>query len=194
MTTISSDWLERARRGDRRAIESIVREVYPLVHNVCRRVLGGDADDATQNALINIVRHLERFDGRSSFTTWVYRVATNAALDEARRRQRHRSRNISVVPDVIDDANSTLNDRVLDAEYVQPLLAQLPEEFRVAVVLRDVMDLDYDEIADILDIPGGTVRSRIARGRAKLADLAREINQAGNQPVADERHNQGREP
>lgn len=189
MTPNPSDRIERAKRGDRAAIEEILRDVHPLVHNVCRRTLNNEADaeDAAQNALINIVRNLDRFDGRSSFTTWVYRIASNAAIDEGRRRQRRRMRVVDDQHDVVDESHTASLDRVDDADQLAPLLRQLPEDYRVAVVLRDVMDLEYDEIAEILGIPGGTVRSRIARGRARLAELL------GNQTTTDERHNQGRD-
>jgi RNA polymerase sigma-70 factor (ECF subfamily) len=189
MIPIPSDRVERARRGDRDALEEILRTVHPLVHNVCRRTLGNDTDaeDATQNALMNVVRNIARFDGRSSFTTWVYRIATNAAIDEARRRQRRRLRVVDDQHDVVDESHTASLDQVDDADQLAPLLRQLPEDYRVAVVLRDVMDLEYDEIARILGVPGGTVRSRIARGRARLTELL------GNQMPADERHTQGRD-
>ena len=185
MNTIPWERVERAQRGDRAAIEAIVREVHPLVHNVCRRTLNNDADadDATQNALINVIRNIGRFDGRSSFTTWVYRIAANAAIDESRRRRRRRLHVVSDEHEMADDAGLVVETRVDDADQLRLLLQQLPEEFRVAVVLRDVMDLDYEEIAEVLGVPGGTVRSRIARGRAKLAELL------GNQTSVNERHN-----
>jgi len=189
MIPIPSDRVERAQRGDRVALEEILRAVHPLVHNVCRRTLGNDTDaeDATQNALMNVVRNIARFDGRSSFTTWVYRIATNAAIDEARRRQRRRLRVVDDQHDVVDESHTASLDQVDDADQLAPLLRQLPEDYRVAVVLRDVMDLEYDEIAEILGVPGGTVRSRIARGRARLTELL------GNQMPADERHTKGRD-
>ncbi len=185
MNTIPWERVERAQRGDRAAIEAIVREVHPLVHNVCRRTLNNDtdADDATQNALINVVRNIGRFDGRSSFTTWVYRIAANAAIDESRRRRRRRLHVVSDEHEMADDASLVVETQVDDADQLRSLLQQLPEEFRVAVVLRDIMDLDYEEIAEVLGVPGGTVRSRIARGRAKLAELL------GNQTSGDERQN-----
>ena len=140
------------------------------MHAVCRRILGNDQDalDATQEALIAITRGIASFDGRAQFTTWCYRVATNAALDEARRRQR-RPRAVDVVPEAVSTEPAT-DARVADALDVDAALATLPEEFRAAVALRDLAGLDYAEIATVLDIPPGTVRSRIARGRAALAD------------------------
>lgn len=186
---ISSEWVERGKSGDPAAIEAILREIHPLVRNVCRGMLNdeADAEDATQNALINVVRNIDRFDGRSSFTTWVYRIATNAAIDEGRRRRRRRSRMVHDETDVADPAGTAILDQVDDADRLGPLLRRLPEDFRTAVVLRDVMDLDYDEIARILGVPGGTVRSRIARGRTRLAELL------GNQTDDRERHTRGRD-
>lgn len=134
---------------------------------------GNDADgaDATQEALIAVVRGLARFDGRSSFSTWAYRVATNACIDEMRRRQRR--------PQVLGEAAletpargpaPQVDDAVSNRVTIDAALEVLPIEFRAAVVLRDVLGLDYAEIAAVLDVPPGTVRSRIARGRAALAE------------------------
>jgi RNA polymerase sigma-70 factor (ECF subfamily) len=141
-----------------------------------------DAEDATQETLLLAVRSLSRFDGRSSFGTWIYRIATNACIDELRRRQRRplvgldhaRSGDTEGVANhgvlgprpAEDPADSAA--RRLD---VDSALSSLPVEFRVAVVLRDLCGSSYEEIARAVGIPVGTVRSRIARGRAALADL-----------------------
>ena len=148
---------------------------------MCRRITGSasDADDACQEALIKIVRNLPRFDGRSSFGTWAYRIATNASLDELRRRQRRPSLDFAgtAVDDrsheIVDHAASGRTDRVDDQLAIDTALDRLSEDFRVVVVLRDVIDLDYQEISEILDIPLGTVKSRIARARAQLAETLR---------------------
>ena len=181
-----------AQRGDRQALDTLLRRHYDLVHAVCRRVLGTarDADDAAQEAMISIVRGLPRFDGRSAVTTWIYRIATNAALDEGRRRARRPILHAVPEPDdvpsepVDPDAERGL-DAVGERQAIDDALAQLPDDFRVAVVLRDVVDLDYAEIADVLELPLGTVKSRIARGRSQLAHLL------GNQPPEPERQNLG---
>ena len=136
---------------------------------MCRRITGNDADalDAAQDALVAIVRGLGRFDRRSAFTTWSYRIAVNACLDELRRRRR---RPVPGLPErETVAARSGVEGGVVARVDVDGALAQLPPEFRAAVVLRDLCDLDYAEIADVLGIPPGTVRSRIARGRAALA-------------------------
>jgi RNA polymerase sigma-70 factor (ECF subfamily) len=154
--------------GDRRALELLLDRHADRVHAICRRVTGHpeDALDATQEALIAVARGIHRFDGRAAFTTWLYRVATNAALDEVRRRGR-RPRPVEELPEPATGASS-VEDRVGAALDVDAALATLPEEFRVAVVLRDLCDLDYAEIASVLGVPPGTVRSRIARGRSAL--------------------------
>jgi RNA polymerase sigma-70 factor (ECF subfamily) len=142
---------------------------------VCRRITGQDADaaDAAQEAMILVVRNLDRFDGRSTFGTWIYRIATNASLDELRRRKRRGT--VTGIEDDIghadrgDPAGTVRIDAVADHLAIEAALRGLSEEYRLPVVLRDVADLDYAEIAAVLDLPPGTVRSRIARGRAALA-------------------------
>lgn len=161
----------RAARGDASALDELLRKHTTLVHAVCRRVLGNpdDALDAMQEALLSIARKIHTFDGRSRFSTWCYRVATNAALDEARRRNR-RPRPTEFIADGARGgvpADSQIADR-LD---IDAALAQLSPDYRAAVALRDLVGMDYAEIGDVLGIPPGTVRSRIARGRAALADL-----------------------
>ncbi len=196
---------------------------YDRVHALCRRMLGNDADalDATQDTLVAAIRGLSRFDGRSSFGTWLYRVATNTCIDELRRRRRRPVTGIAFdVAEVAEGMSSEAPglfavparrgapdsdgspdegegrhsgprttgrsgpgpgpsghvggsrdpaDVVAGRVDVDAALALLPVEFRTAVVLRDVCDLPYDEIAAVLDVPVGTVRSRIARARSALA-------------------------
>ena len=181
--------VQSARQGDRRALDDLLRMHHPRIHAVCRRLLGNDADaaDAAQEAMISIVRGLPRFDGQSSFSTWVYRVATNAALDELRRRGRRpvvrgRSDDDHDVEPVDHHAEDRI-DAVAGRMEIDAALADLRDEFKVAVVLRDVADLDYAEIAEVLGVPPGTVRSRIARGRAALAETL------GNQTERARRQN-----
>ena len=130
--------------------------------------------------MIKIVRNLPTFDGRSSFGTWAYRIATNAALDELRKRKRrpalHAVRDDDsgeVTLEPVDDMSERRIASVADRLALDDALELLPEDYRSAVVLRDVGDLDYAEIADVLDIPVGTEKARIARGRRMLADELR---------------------
>jgi RNA polymerase sigma-70 factor (ECF subfamily) len=161
-----------ARDGDRQALEALLRRHYDRLYSLCRRLTGNDSDaqDATQEAMIAIVRGIERFDARSAFTTWVYRVATNAALDELRRRRRRPEPGLPAVARAEPPEGGVLDERVAARLDIDAALAALPAEFRAPVVLRDLCTLSYDEIAQVLDIPPGTVRSRIARGRAALAE------------------------
>jgi RNA polymerase sigma-70 factor (ECF subfamily) len=159
----------RAAAGDRQALEVLLDRHMDRVHAICSRVMRHpeDASDATQEALIAIVRGISRFDGRSEFTTWLYRVSTNSALDELRRRRRRSP--AAEIANNVADTRPGVAESVTEDLHVTELLAALPNDFREAVALRDVADLDYAQIAALLDVPIGTVRSRISRGRAQLA-------------------------
>jgi RNA polymerase sigma-70 factor (ECF subfamily) len=178
-----------AKAGDRTALDTLLRRHYDRVHAVCRRIAGGtrDADDAAQEAMIRIVRSLDRFDGRSAFGTWAYRIATNASLDELRRRGRRPALHViqegqeDLPREPVDDRAHRNVEAVTDRMAIDAALADLPEDFRVPVVMRDVGDLDYAEIAAELGVPIGTVKSRIARGRKML------LERLGNHDPYDER-------
>ncbi len=176
-----------ARAGDRDALDRLLRRHHDRIWAICRRLAGNEADalDATQEALIAVATRLDRFDGRSRFTTWLYRVTTNACLDELRRRSRRPVPGLDAGLFERPAAGTPDDAQVVDRLDVDAALGALPEEFRVAVVLRDLCDLDYAQIADVLEIPPGTVRSRIARARGALADLL----DPGNQPDSDGRQN-----
>jgi len=187
--------LAAVRSGDRRALDDLLRRHQPRLWAVCRRLTGSDADadDAAQNALIAIVRALPSFDGRSRFGTWAYRIAVNASLDELRRRRRRADPGLPGDADLSGSSGEPLGPEpvatTLEPESaaltvdVDSALRRLPPEFRAAVVLRDLCGLDYAEIAEILGVPAGTVRSRISRGRSALAPLL----SAGNSDNAPRR-------
>src|SRR5690349_15529693 len=128
-----------AARGERQALDALLRRHASMIHAVCRRVLANpdDALDATQNAMLAIARRIEQFDGRAKFSTWCYRVATNAALDEARRRQR-RPAPVETVPEPRGDT-VPVDDAVAGRLDVDAALAQLSPEHRAAVALRDLV-------------------------------------------------------
>ena len=150
--------------------EDIAREHGRFLYTVAYRLAGSDADaqDLVQEALLRVRRGLETYTP-GSLEAWLARIVTNVFLDEVRRRRRRPSVAFPEQPDLVlpptaaaDEASEALSDEVQDA------LAALPDEFRTAVVLCDVVGLSYDEIADAQDIPVGTVRSRIHRGRRLL--------------------------
>ena len=168
-------------------MDALLRRHYDRLAQLCRRMVNqpDDAADCTQEALIAIARGLAGFDGRAAFSTWSHRVATNVCLDHLRRRAR---RPVTTdIDDLVDDrlagpaaaANAHRPERAVDRIDIDAALATLPVEFRVPVVLRDLYGLDYAEIASLCGVPGGTVRSRIARGRSALATILAPGNQPG---------------
>jgi RNA polymerase sigma-70 factor, ECF subfamily len=174
-------------RGDPRAFGELVGRHERRVYGLCLRILGSreDAEDATQEAFLAALRKAASFRQAAAFSTWLYRIAVNAATDQARRRARAR-----LVPLDPEDAAAAAapggdhgdaaaaaaapggdhGDAVAAAVAVQAALAEVPEEFRVAVVLCDLYRVPYAEAAQILEIPVGTVKSRVFRGRLALAE------------------------
>lgn len=171
-----ADLVELAATGDGHALDELLARHRDRLRAVCRRVCRDpdEAEDALQDAMVSITRGLAGFRGGASFITWASRIATNRCLDELRRRARrpepvepHGDRLVHPVPEAAGPDAAAL--RAADRDVLLVALARLPEEQREVVVLRDVLDLDYAGIADELALPIGTVRSRLARGRARLA-------------------------
>jgi RNA polymerase sigma-70 factor, ECF subfamily len=166
-----NELVSRAAGGSKTAFEILVGRYHPLMFGVCRRITCDehDAVDALQEAFLVAWRRIGTFEGRSAVSTWLFRVATNAALDEVRRR----SRRLELADFVA--ANRAVQydlETAAAAKFtVDWAMAQLPPQYRAAVVLREYYDCTYQQIADLLDIPIDTVKSRISRGRQALADL-----------------------
>lgn len=162
-----------AATGDRDALDVLLERHYDRIHLVCRKVLRNpqDAADARQEAMLAIARKIHTYEGRTDFGGWVYRVATNAAIDLHRRAYRREDATDRFSH--IRSPDSTTSVIVRTRMDVELALDGLPDEYREAVVLRDIGDLEYQEIAEILDVPVGTVRSRIARGREMLTRALR---------------------
>ena len=157
--------------GDAGAATELITRHERRVYAVCLRVLGNpdDAADAAQDALLAMIRKLDGFRGEAAFTTWLYRVAMNVCYDHLRRAKRRpvlRRDDDAPAPEPALDDHA---DAVAGAHDIAAALEQVPEDFRVAIVLADVHDLPYDEIAKVLDLPVGTVKSRVHRGRIALA-------------------------
>src|SRR5579859_5962581 len=141
------------------------------MYAVCRRVTDDDQEavDAVQEALLAAWRRIGSFEGRSSVRTWLFRIAANAAVDQVRHRAQRREQADGAAQDRA--APFDLEAAVVARSVVDWALAQLPAQFRAAVVLREYYGLSYQEMADVLGIPIDTVKSRISRGRQALADL-----------------------
>lgn len=152
--------------------QELVRDYSPQIYRYALRLTGNahDAEDLTQDVFEKVFKSIHTFQP-GTLAGWLHRITTNLFLDGARRRQRIRMDALSTAPEHIwgsaDAPENVHADALLDAD-VTAALAQLKPEYRVAVVLCDIEGLSYEEIAEVLDVKLGTVRSRISRGRSQL--------------------------
>ena len=170
------DLVRRFLSGDRAAFAALVERHERRVYNLALRMTGReeDARDATQDAFLTVLRKLSSFRGEAAFTTWLHRVAVNACYDLLRKRQRQpllerggdEDRPAAEPPPVPDHADAS--DLSID---VQRALLEVPQDFRVVMILHDVRDLPQDEVAQILGVPVGTVKSRMFAAVEKLREL-----------------------
>ena len=173
------DILEAVRMGNAARFEELVLAYEKSIYNLCLRMLGNEQDalDASQEAFFRAYRSLRSFRGDSRFSTWLYRLASNACLDILRRRTRSPESawdDDLLVPAL--DGGPTPQEALERKELhsaVDRALDTLAPEFRQAVVLRDVAGLSYAEIAEAAGLEEGTVKSRIFRARRKLAEALR---------------------
>lgn len=185
------DWpllVKRCVDGDSLAWAELVRSQHRRVYGICYRFTGSahDAEDLTQEVFLKVYGNLASFDlARGSFQTWVTTLTRNLLVDHFRRsRQQRATDSIDAgweslgeqqsISERLADSHPNPHDRAASREIermVQQALVKLSPELREAVILRDLQDLDYKEIAQVLKIPEGTVKSRISRGRAELARL-----------------------
>jgi RNA polymerase sigma-70 factor (ECF subfamily) len=189
--------VRRCLAGDSSAWEEIVRLHNRRIYNLCYRFTNSpdDAQDLTQDVFIRIYRTLSSYDiGKGAFTTWLTTLTRNLLVDHFRRSKQDRiTDSIDVglreeedslsLSDRLEDPGPTPDDRLASKEtqrMVQQALTRLSPDLREAVILRDLQDMDYKEIAAVLRVPEGTVKSRINRGRMELARLlSRNKRQAG---------------
>ena len=158
-------------RGDRGAFSTLVERHQRRVYNIAYRMVGPhEAADATQEVFLTCLRRLSGFRGDSAFTTWLHRVTVNVCLDALRKRSREGPWRDAEGPQPVE---RDVADAVVASADVERALALVPEEFRAPLVLHDLQDLPYEEIAHILGAPIGTVKSRIHRGRVALARALR---------------------
>lgn len=160
-----------AAQGDPEAREWVVRHYTPMVFRFCMRMLRNeqDASDAAQDTMVKVLRALDRYDSRWKFSTWALGIARNTCIDEFRKRKRRSDRE---APEVADHGPGPLEltARQLRAERLHAALQQVPPLYREVLVLYHFEHLKYQEIADLLEIPIGTVMNRIFRARRKLRD------------------------
>jgi RNA polymerase sigma-70 factor (ECF subfamily) len=180
-----AELVARWQEGDAEAFEALVRRHQGRVYRLLCRMLGSreEAEDVTQEAFLSLHRHGHRFRGDALFSTFVYRVAANAALNRRRTLGRRRARERKLANQQAAGSDLPEAPRSPEAEAegtevqveVQRALLELPEDLRVAIVLYDIEGVAYGEIARALDIPEGTVKSRIHRARRALRDRLRSL-------------------
>ena len=180
--------IRRCIAGDAGAWEELVQQYHRRIYNLCFRFAGstGDAQDLTQEVFIKMYRTLKTYDvERGAFITWVTALTRNLLVDHFRRTKQERlTDSLDAAPPERDDA-MPLSEQIQDGrpapdaraqseqlgEAVHRALGRLSPDLREAVILRDLQEMDYKQIATVLKVPEGTVKSRINRGRAELARL-----------------------
>ena len=190
----------RARKGDETAFEALVTENETRIYNLCLRLAGNreDAAELTQEAFLNAWRGLGRFQGESSFSTWLYRLATNACIDFLRKEKRRQSLSMTVS---LDDEEEARQVELPDERYapegaleraearraVAEGLERLTLEHRQVLVMREIHGLSYAEIGQVLGLEEGTVKSRIARARGALRKVLTERGNLFGEPSSKKR-------
>jgi RNA polymerase sigma-70 factor (ECF subfamily) len=174
-------WIDQARQGDSDAFERLVRlyekRVFALTSRMCRNP--SDAEEAAQEAFLAAWQGLAFFRGEASFSTWLYRLASNACVDLLRRENRHQANagpsldDGELALDPVDERPSphALAEQAELRQQIETALAALPPEYRQVLILREMHQRTYDEIAEICSLDLGTVKSRISRGRKRLRKI-----------------------
>ncbi len=170
----------QARRGDKQAFAKLVDQHAVRLHGFILR-LCGDADmamDLTQETVLNAWRGMPRFDGKCRFYTWIYRIGRNTVISAARARAVRPTVEMSLGPESADMAGASDAadpaaglERQEDVDRVVGALRNLPLDLREILILRDIEDRSYEAIAELLQIPAGTVRSRLFRAREQLREI-----------------------
>jgi RNA polymerase sigma-70 factor (ECF subfamily) len=195
---VVSDLVERARAGDRSAFGSLVEAYQDKIYGYVSRMLGDpdEAEDVAQETFVRAYQSLPSFRGAASFHTWLYRIASNLAIDVARRNRRHSAGDFSLdepLPsaegdyerDIADDSGGPeqLTTRREMQELVREAVAELPEKLRAVMVLYELQGESYEDIAEILGCPLGTVKSRLFNARAQLRDRLAQLADVGELEV-----------
>ena len=175
------DLMARVAEDDERAFSELVRRFQARVMNLISRVLNDRecSDDLAQEVFVRVFVHRRNYRRGSKLSTWIFTIAANLAKNEIRRRVRRRNWfSLDALQEVLQDSAAVLadptegRDKSLEREQFQAELgraiATIPEKYRLSLVLRDIEGLPYEDIAQVLGIPGGTVRSRINRARSML--------------------------
>ncbi|HEU0122358.1 MAG TPA: sigma-70 family RNA polymerase sigma factor [Bryobacteraceae bacterium] len=174
--------VERLKSCDEQAYETLLSRFQQPIYNLCYRLVNDPADaaDVTQDVFLKVFRSIDHFRGQSTLKTWIYRIAVNEAYNHRRWFSRHRRQEVGL--EVEDESSRPWLDSISDPardpyelalneerhQLIESSLREINSDFRAAVILRDLEDLSYEEIAEVLQISLGTVKSRILRGRESL--------------------------
>jgi RNA polymerase sigma-70 factor (ECF subfamily) len=169
------DLITRFKGGDLSGFEELVRKYQDRVYNLCRYMIQDtqDAQDAAQDAFLKAYQNLKAFKPDASLYTWLYRIAVNACLDYKKKSRPEQAEDESVI-DGLTSTEPSPEQRYQSKEISQAIhaaLQKLPEHLRAAIVLKEIEELSYEEIAAVLDTSLGTVKSRISRAREELRRL-----------------------
>jgi RNA polymerase sigma-70 factor, ECF subfamily len=170
--------ISRARDGDQDAFRQLVERYQGAVYNLAYRMLGdpGDAEDAAQEIFVRIYRQLGRYDAARKFSTWTLAIATNYCIDQLRRRRMQLVPLENIIPWARAREAGPEGEAITQEERdeVQRLITKLPEKYRAPLILRYFEELSCAEIADVLGMPEGTVKTQIHRARKALGKLLAE--------------------
>jgi RNA polymerase sigma-70 factor, ECF subfamily len=173
-----SDLIERFKKGDKSAFEVILLRYQDRIYNLCRYMLKNreDAQDAAQDVFLKAYRRLKDFRPESSIYTWIYRIAITTCLDYRRKSRREVFWSEPLTEDLpsCDPSPEKLYESGEISDSITSVLQKLPEKLRAAIVLREIEELSYEEIAEVLHTSAGTVKSRISRGRERLRRLLKK--------------------
>jgi RNA polymerase sigma-70 factor (ECF subfamily) len=196
-----ADLVRLVKRGERAALGQLLERHQDRLFNIALRMLGHreDAADATQEALVKVIQGIEGYKSGSAFSTWMIRIAMNTAISHLRKRRVRRA--VSLDGDGGDESRpGPLRERMADdrepspdlsverkemLEHLKTAIAGLDEDFRSVLALRDIDQMDYQQIADVLQVPVGTVKSRLFRGRLSLRQKMLDLY--GSEPVPQAR-------
>ncbi|MBM7582584.1 RNA polymerase sigma-70 factor (ECF subfamily) [Caldicoprobacter guelmensis] len=178
--------VEKAKKGDMVAFEELVSLYAKKIYNYCYRMTNNkeDAEDLAQEVFIKVYKNLKSFKGNSKISTWIYRIAYNTCIDKYKKGSKVDT--VSLNPGKDEDAvgiELVSGDPLPEEEVIkkeryrklQACIAALKPEYKTVIILRDIQNYSYEEIAEILQVPLGTVKSHISRARAALSDALREM-------------------
>ena len=181
MNETDLDLIEKCRQGDRQSFNRLVMNYQNLVYSFLYRLAPtwDDLDDLAQELFVKVYHSIKDLKDVSQFKSWLHRIAVTVYLDELRRRKKRQER--FVLDEALLESRSNPDEhpqrdlaRKELHEQLQAAIERLPEEFKLAIVLREIQELSYDEIAAILKTSIGTVRSRIFRGRKLLREMLKD--------------------